>query len=186
MSKHTNPLDKVQIAAPCSAVWNEMHGDDRKRYCSECKLNVYNLSAMTRREAENFLINSEGRICVKFYRRSDGTVLTQDCPVGWKIVKRRMSKIISALFSMCFGVIGGLFAFHLFEADTSNLLNEIVVESNKSETTNNLLLPVGDFEPKDSQPKKSKIKKNNYNQMVLGRVESIRRLEDEPVKLWIK
>jgi len=185
MSKFTNPLDGVRIASPCSANWNEMYGNERKRFCSECKLNVYNLSDMTQREAENFLINSEGRVCVKFYRRTDGTVLTRDCPVGWKRVKRHMSSTVSALLSMCFGIIGGLFAFQFVETDTSNLLNEVVVESDELETVNNPLPIVGGFEPKNSKSKKIKVKKNN-NQMVMGRVESIRRMEDEPVKLWIK
>jgi len=185
VNKFTNPLDSVRIASPCSANWSEMYGNERKRFCSECKLNVYNLSDMTQLEAENFLISAEGRVCVKFYRRIDGTVLTQECPVGWKRVKRRMSRTVSALFSMCFGIIGGLFAFQLVETNTSNLMNEVVVESDELETENNLLPVVGDFEPKNSKPKKIKIEKN-HNQMVVGRIESIRRMEDEPVKLWIK
>ena len=83
MNKYTNPLNSVRIASPCSADWNKMYGSERKRYCSECKLNVYNLSDMSQREAENFLINSEGRVCLRVFRRKDGTVLTKDCPVGW-------------------------------------------------------------------------------------------------------
>ena len=59
-----------------------MYGDDRRRFCSQCKLNVYNLSGMTRDEAEQLVMNSEGRLCVRFFRRKDGTVLTQDCPAG--------------------------------------------------------------------------------------------------------
>src|SRR5215203_1323661 len=62
MHKFTNPLDKIKIASPCGADWNEMRGDNRRRYCTMCKLNVYNLSGMTQTEAESFLINSEGRV----------------------------------------------------------------------------------------------------------------------------
>ncbi|MDQ3131339.1 MAG: hypothetical protein M3Q99_11345 [Acidobacteriota bacterium] len=110
MKKHTNPLDKIQIAAPCSADWNEMVGDDRKRHCSECKLNVYNLSEMTQREAENFLIKAEGRVCLRIYRRSDGTVLTQNCPVGWQAIKKRVSRTATAAFALIAGLFGGIFA----------------------------------------------------------------------------
>jgi hypothetical protein len=108
MSKYTNPLDNVRIASPCSANWDEMYGDQRKRYCSECKLNVYNFSAMTRREAENFLINSEGRVCLQIFRRNDGTVITKDCPVGWRALKKRVSRPVTALFSLIMGVFGGI------------------------------------------------------------------------------
>jgi hypothetical protein len=109
MSKFTNPLDKVQIAAPCSADWDRMIGDERKRHCSECKLNVYNLSAMTQREAENFLIKAEGRVCLRIYRRSDGTVLTHNCPIGWQVLKKRVSRTATAAFGLIAGFFGGVF-----------------------------------------------------------------------------
>ena len=108
MNKFTNPLDSVRIASPCSANWNEMYGDERKRFCSECKLNVYNLSDMTQREAENFLINSEGRVCLRIFRRNDGTVLTQDCPVGWQALKKKVSQAATAVFALTMGIFGGI------------------------------------------------------------------------------
>jgi hypothetical protein len=113
MQKFTNPLDNIHIASPCSADWKEMFGDARKRFCGDCKLNVYNLSDMTRTEAENFLIAAEGRTCVRFYRRQDGSVLTKDCPVGWQAIKRRVSKAATAVFSMFAGLTGGLIATSL-------------------------------------------------------------------------
>lgn len=108
MSKFTNPLDNVSIASPCSQDWNTMIGNERKRYCGDCKLNVYNLSGMSRAEAENLILNAEGRVCVRFYKRADGSVLTQDCPVGWQAVKRRISRTAAAAFSLLIGLVGGL------------------------------------------------------------------------------
>lgn len=61
-----------------------MAGDDRVRFCSACKLNVYNLSGMSRKEATELFTLIEGRLCVRLFRRLDGTVLTRDCPVGMK------------------------------------------------------------------------------------------------------
>jgi hypothetical protein len=121
MKDFTNPLANVEVASPCPANWNEMLGDERKRYCSECRLNVYNLSDMTRREAENFLINAEGRVCVKFYRREDGSVLTKDCPVGWQAAKRRVSRTAKAFASLCAGIFGGIFAFNQFQPTPENV-----------------------------------------------------------------
>jgi hypothetical protein len=60
-----------------------MHGDDRVRFCGDCKLNVYNLSWMTRLEATELIEQNEGRHCVRFFRRKDGTFVTRDCPVRW-------------------------------------------------------------------------------------------------------
>lgn len=78
----TRPLDEVQVAAPCHVAWDNMIGTQRIRYCHQCRRNVYNLSAMGREEAETLVQRHEGRLCIRFFRRADGTMLTQDCPVG--------------------------------------------------------------------------------------------------------
>lgn len=109
MKKFTNPLDNIKIASPCGANWNEMFGDERRRFCSLCELNVYNLSDMTQAEAESFLINSEGRVCLRIHRRKDGTVLTQNCPVGWQAVKRKVSRAATAVFALLAGFLNGVF-----------------------------------------------------------------------------
>jgi hypothetical protein len=85
MNEFSNPLNNLKTASPCSADWGAMIGNARQRFCGECKLNVYNLSEMTQAEAENLLLNSKGRLCAKYYKRVDGTVLTKDCPVGWRL-----------------------------------------------------------------------------------------------------
>ena len=114
MSSYDNPLDNIRIASPCSADWNAMQGDDRKRFCGDCKLNVYNLSGMTRFDAENLLRLSEGRLCVRYFRRPDGTVLTKDCPVGWAAVKQRISVVAAAAFSLIISLFSGIFLVSLF------------------------------------------------------------------------
>lgn len=80
-------LKRVHIATPCPADWDKMVGDERVRFCGSCKLNVYNLSDMRRTEAETLVRQAEGEdgaahLCVRFYRRADGTMITRDCPVG--------------------------------------------------------------------------------------------------------
>lgn len=118
----TNPLDHIKIASPCSADWNEMRGDDRKRFCSLCELNVYNLSEMTKREAEDLVFQMEGKMCVKFYKRADGTVITKDCPVGLAKVRQKISRIASAAFGLIMGTVGGLWGAALFNRETPQLL----------------------------------------------------------------
>jgi len=84
-----------------------MAGDERIRFCNQCNLNVYNISAMTRSEAESFIVNAEGRICARFYRRADGAVLTQDCPIGLRAVRRKVSRAAAAAFSALVSLFGG-------------------------------------------------------------------------------
>jgi hypothetical protein len=108
MTKYKSPLENVRVAAPCPADWEKMVGDDRVRYCNKCELHVYNLSGMTRREAEALLSNTEGRLCVRFYRRDDGTILTRNCPVGLAAFKRRVSRAAGATLSAVLGFFAGL------------------------------------------------------------------------------
>jgi len=109
MSKFESPLGKIKIASPCSADWNEMYGDEQKRFCGDCKLNVYNLSGMSKADAEALVMNAEGRLCVRFYQRADGSVITQDCPVGWAKMKQRTRAVLAAAFSMVMAVVTGVF-----------------------------------------------------------------------------
>ncbi len=111
-------LDNVRIASPCPAEWDEMIGDDRVRYCGQCTKNVYNLSAMSREDAEALLragferegLGGDG-VCVRIYRRADGTVLTADCPDGARRKKRRLA---------LFGAVGaGLMAATALGAELS-------------------------------------------------------------------
>jgi hypothetical protein len=91
-----------------------MYGDNRKRFCGDCKLNVYNLSGMTRDEAERLITNAEGRLCVRFYQRADGSVITADCPVGWAKFKQRTRVYATAVFSLVMALLSGVFIVSLF------------------------------------------------------------------------
>jgi hypothetical protein len=121
MSRFTNPLSRVRVAAACKADWDEMIGTERVRFCGQCSLNVYNLSAMTRDQAESVIAANEGRLCVRFYRRRDGSIITQDCPVGLRAVRARLSywtKAFAAAALTLLGAIGFqslLSVFHPFE-----------------------------------------------------------------------
>ncbi|MCZ2391100.1 MAG: hypothetical protein LC113_08490 [Acidobacteria bacterium] len=120
MSRFNDPLSNVRVASPCPANWDEMFGDERKRFCGECKLNVYNLSAMSREEAENFVTAAEGRVCVRYFSRPDGTIITQDCPVGWAAFKRRTARMATAFASLLATLFAGLFAVSLFTRRTAS------------------------------------------------------------------
>ena len=108
MARFKNPLDHVQVAAPCKADWNQMIGSERMRFCGACNLNVYNLSGMTRSEAESLIARNEGRLCVRFYRRGDGSIITQDCPVGLRAIQRRVSYLAKAILATAFTFLASI------------------------------------------------------------------------------
>jgi hypothetical protein len=117
-----SPLDNVKLAYPCKTTWDSMAGDDRVRYCDKCQLNVYNLSGMTKQQAEKTVSSTEGRLCVSFYRRTDGTILTQNCPVGLAAVKQRVANTVSLALSVLvtFFTAVGLYSFFPKTEPTTN------------------------------------------------------------------
>jgi hypothetical protein len=58
-----------------------------------------NLSAMTQRQAESLLRETEGRLCARLYRRADGTILTSNCPAGLRAIGRGISRVAGAAMS---------------------------------------------------------------------------------------
>jgi hypothetical protein len=107
MARFNSKLDNVHVAAPCPASWDSMYGNERVRFCGECQLNVYNLSEMSRAEAERLIGQAEGRLCVRYYRRKDGSIITQNCPIGLRALKRRVSRIAAAISSVLLSFVAG-------------------------------------------------------------------------------
>jgi hypothetical protein len=73
-------LESLRVARPCEESWGLMMGDVRVRHCERCDKDVFDLSEMTRGEAEALLGRHGVLPCVRLFRRADGTVKTADCP----------------------------------------------------------------------------------------------------------
>ena len=142
MSEFDSPLNNIRIASPCQADWNEMYGDNRKRFCGDCKLNVYNLSGMTRDEAEALVMNAEGRLCVRFYKRADGSVITQDCPVGLARVKQRTRILATALASIVMALFTGIL-FASFFSKMKATMGEIAMPIATPAQASGVVVPAG-------------------------------------------
>lgn len=112
LAEHSSNLDRVRIATPCPISWEQMTGDNRVRFCDHCKLNVYNISELSRIEAESLIASTEGRLCAKLFRRADGTVLTKDCPVGLRALRMRVSKRAAAVFAVIASISSAAFGQH--------------------------------------------------------------------------
>ena len=82
-----------------------MIGDGRIRHCAECNLNVYNISAMTERQAMQLIAGKQGqRVCLRLYRRADGTVLTRNCPWSLRSMTRKISRLSAAVLTTIMSV----------------------------------------------------------------------------------
>jgi hypothetical protein len=87
-------LDNLRVATPCRANWDRMLGDDRVRHCNDCNKSVFNLSAMTRDQAEALIVAKNGDLCARYYQRADGTILLSDCTVG--VSQRNKRRLVAA------------------------------------------------------------------------------------------
>jgi hypothetical protein len=68
----------IQIRTPCPKLWDDLQGDERKRFCSECSLHVHNSAALTRREAEALVAGAEGRVCMRIECDPSGALVFRD------------------------------------------------------------------------------------------------------------
>ncbi len=100
MPNHIPSLDIIDVASPCPMPWEKMTGDDQVRFCGDCRLNVYNISGMQREAALKLVREHEGRLCIRFFRRTDGTILTRDCPVGVSAVRRRLARMVAGVAAL--------------------------------------------------------------------------------------
>lgn len=84
-----------------------MEGDDKIRACSKCQKRVYNLTAMSRAEVDQLLATRDGRMCVRYFRRADGRIMTSDCPQGVKRTKRQRLAATAGLMLTLLNLVRG-------------------------------------------------------------------------------
>ncbi|CAN5432729.1 hypothetical protein BH11CYA1_BH11CYA1_41520 [soil metagenome] len=169
-------LDEVSIAAPCPVKWEEMDGDERKRFCSLCSLHVYNISEMKRKDAEAFLSENIDGVCIRLFRRTDGTLITKDCPVGRRLadaVKCRVRAAVVALVAM-------LNASAVFGQDSKLKVPDSFINSARPRAG----VPWGGTAP--TWPKSSVSSNSGIPQAKAGVREGagVPFLSGEPAKLW--
>ncbi|WP_241758660.1 hypothetical protein [Pyxidicoccus parkwayensis] len=109
--------ERLTIAIPCEMRWKDMTGDARVRHCGACKLSVHNVSEMSTAEVEA-LLQTDGRVCVRLYRRPDGTVVTGDCRRIWQQQREEAATLlgtaVTATAALSLIVLMGLLTLTLF------------------------------------------------------------------------
>lgn len=99
-------IGQVKIASPCHARWEDMTGDDKSRFCHQCKKHVFNFSAMAAEQVAELIRAKEGKLCGRFYRRRDGTMLTANCPVGVERYFMRLKALVATVATLLLTSIG--------------------------------------------------------------------------------
>lgn len=110
MKRKAGTLDAISIPDPCPTDWDSMTGNRRQRFCQQCSKNVYNLSAMTRDEAEALIARLEGRLCARVERDEAGVIWTDDLRAAPQLISRRASPVAAALVTALIGLGGNVMA----------------------------------------------------------------------------
>lgn len=97
-----NQIQSYFISTPCSVKWDDMQADQSNisvRFCGDCKLNVHNLSSLSDEEVVNLLDKKAAgeRVCTYFYRKDDGTLVTDNCPKQMKQIRDRLQAYAASM-----------------------------------------------------------------------------------------
>jgi len=128
MSDSRFSLDMIEVRTPCSVPWDSMRGGDHVRHCGQCKQNVYQLSTLSKDEAEDLIRQREGKLCVRFYRRPDGSVVTRDCAaVRWSRAVWNAGAFVAFGICTVFAAIGAPEVWAKFEKWRDSRSNRMVM-----------------------------------------------------------
>src|SRR5262249_32841839 len=97
-------LDQFKIVSPCSTDWDQMSGDEKRRFCVECDKFVYDFLQMTRQQIEAIVSIHQGRMCARIKRRPDGSLLTLETPPLPPGVSRPPPPFVNATFAAILGL----------------------------------------------------------------------------------
>src|SRR5437773_1508385 len=100
MSRHNSIIDRISIPTPCEADWDSMVGNDQVKFCEHCALSVHDISTMTRRRAEQLVAESNGRLCLRYHRLSNGEIITAGSAGKLHQLRRRASRIAAGAFTV--------------------------------------------------------------------------------------
>lgn len=108
-------VQRTFIQAPCPMRWDDLDlsdagnlqarspdaACDTKRFCHECKLNVYNISNMTEAEAAALLRQKDKRTCIFISVAPDGAIITDNCP---RVLRRVRNQVVFCAAVLALGL----------------------------------------------------------------------------------
>lgn len=111
MGPYRHSLNMISVPEPCVERWDRMEGDATSRFCRVCQNHVYDLSQLTLPEASGLIALTNGKPCVRLYRRADGTFVTkEDCRIDRARARRRrwsQRAALAAAVGLMIGVAAG-------------------------------------------------------------------------------
>jgi len=72
--------ETLRIVRPCTRRWDDLTGDETRRFCTDCSTLVHNLDRMSRPEIDALL--RAGRFCAAYLPQDDGSFVMPPPPDG--------------------------------------------------------------------------------------------------------
>lgn len=116
--KKKDKFAQLQVTAPCTANWEEMSGNHKKRFCAECDKHVFDFAQMTARQVKAVVEAHQGNLCARLTRLPDGSLLTLETPPV-QLSNRRSSPILNTAIAALLGISVPAAALNAVLASTS-------------------------------------------------------------------
>lgn len=94
-----------KIEKPCPANWDEMQGDEKRRFCEHCQLHVHNLSAMTAKEQREVLTSKAEHKCISYVATPDAVAVEPGSWLNRQLVAWPLRKV-AAGFALILSLLG--------------------------------------------------------------------------------
>ncbi|HEV7667388.1 MAG TPA: carboxypeptidase-like regulatory domain-containing protein [Thermoanaerobaculia bacterium] len=65
MAIRSEELNRLATGSKCTTSWDAMQGDDRRRFCAECRRDVFDFERLTPQEIRGHLEASHGKLCAR-------------------------------------------------------------------------------------------------------------------------
>ena len=69
------------VPNPCPESWDALTPEERGHFCATCQTKVWDLSSMTKAEADALVQELDGDLCVSYRERADGSVAHRPEPL---------------------------------------------------------------------------------------------------------
>lgn len=86
---------QINIEEPCHQSWEQMRGDEQRRFCDHCDKHVHNLSAMTKAQAQE-LLEREADLCVIYKYDDQDELVFAPAPTRHQLQLQGVRKLLAA------------------------------------------------------------------------------------------
>ncbi len=144
----------LPIASPCNKDWDTMTAAGRKRFCSDCKKHVHDMSGMSQSEAGAFLREHAGeKVCVRYAHDSAGNLLFAPAAL---IATSSLMYAVRGIAAAA-AVSAGVYAYQQHQATTDEssrgfTLGAVSIESQQTQPSPEPMMPPSAHYRIDNKP----------------------------------